>query len=261
KYSKNDFDYMSNTNPPTFPDGFDIEIFSYEALSKANAKAVDAHDREHVTPYIRRDRKNTIYNYESTQDYSELRLTVDEPEDLELLEAVAEYSDDLVNIRYGEILSILTKKPELKEINNNSLRNEGLTMGSGQKLYKRARKIIPGGTMLLSKRPENFLPDLWPAYFSKAKGCHVWDLDSKKYVDMSIMGIGTNILGYANEKIDQPVIENITNGVASTLNCPEEIELAEKLVEINPWSEMVRFARTGGEINAISIRIARAATG
>jgi len=261
KYSENDFDYMSNTNPPTFPDGFDIEIFSYEALSKANAKAVDAHDREHVTPYIRRDRKNTIYNYESTQDYSELRLTVDEPEDLELLEAVAEYSDDLVNIRYGEILSILTKKPELKEINNNSLRNEGLTMGSGQKLYKRARKIIPGGTMLLSKRPENFLPDLWPAYFSKAKGCHVWDLDSKKYVDMSIMGIGTNILGYANEKIDQPVIENITNGVASTLNCPEEIELAEKLVEINPWSEMVRFARTGGEINAISIRIARAATG
>ena len=173
----------------------------------------------------------------------------------------AKYNDDLVNISYGEILSILERNPELKEINNNSQRNEGIAMGSGQKLYKRAKKIIPGGTMLLSKRPENFLPDLWPSYFSKAKGCNVWDLDSKKYLDMSIMGIGTNILGYANEKIDQYVIENIKNGVSSTLNCPEEIELAENLVEINPWSEMVRFARTGGEINAISIRIARAATG
>jgi len=261
KYSENNFDYISNTNPPSFPDGFDIEIFSFDALSRAHANAVDHHDREHVTPYIRRDRINRTYNYQSIQDNSELRLTVDEIEDLELLEALAKYTDDIVNIKYGEVLSILDKNPELKEINNNSLRNEGLKMGSGQKLYKRAKKIIPGGTMLLSKRPENFLPDLWPAYFSKAKGCYVWDLDKKKYLDMSIMGIGTNILGYANEKIDLPVIKNISNGVASTLNCPEEIELAEKLVEINPWSEMVRFARTGGEINAISIRIARAATG
>ena len=261
KYSQNDFDYLSNIDPPTFPDGFDIEIFSYEALYRANNNAVDVYDREHVTPYIRRDKKNKTYNYQSTQDLSGLRLTVDDPEDLELLEAIAKYNDDLVNISYGEILSILERNPELKEINNNSQRNEGIAMGSGQKLYKRAKKIIPGGTMLLSKRPENFLPDLWPSYFSKAKGCNVWDLDSKKYLDMSIMGIGTNILGYANEKIDQYVIENIKNGVSSTLNCPEEIELAENLVEINPWSEMVRFARTGGEINAISIRIARAATG
>lgn len=135
-------------------------------------------------------------------------------------------------------------------------------MNTGQKLYKKAKQIIPGGTMLLSKRPEMFLPDLWPAYFSKAKGCEVWDLDNNKYTDMSIMGIGTNILGYAHDEVDAAVRETVNNGNMSTFNCPEEVYLAEKLVEeICPWADMVRFARTGGEANAIAIRIARAASG
>ena len=115
--------------------------------------------------------------------------------------------------------------------------------------------------MLLSKRPEMFLPDIWPSYFSKTKGCHVWDLDGKKYTDMSIMGIGTNILGYGNKEVDEAVAEVISKGNMSSLNCPEEVYLAEKLIEINPWSDMVRLARSGGEANAIAIRIARAATG
>ena len=260
-YSENNFDYMSNTNPPSYPDGFDIEIFSYEALDDAYKNAIDDYDREHVTPYIHRNSDNIIYNYQSDIDFSGLRLTVDDPEDLELLEAIAKQTPDIIDVSYEEILSIFKNKPELKKVNNNSIRNEGATMGTGQKLYRRAKKIIPGGTMLLSKRPENFLPELWPSYFSKAKGCSVWDLDANKYIDMSIMGIGTNILGYANDKIDSQVIDAIKNSVASTLNCPEEVELAERLIDINPWSDMVRLARTGGEINAVSIRIARAATG
>ena len=134
-------------------------------------------------------------------------------------------------------------------------------MGKGQKLYKKAKSLIPGGTMLLSKRPEMFLPELWPSYFSKAKGCTVWDLDGKKLKDMSIMGIGTNTLGYGNDIIDAAVMETIKKGNMSTLNCPEEYYLAEKLISINPWSDMVRFARSGGEANAIAIRIARAAAG
>ena len=260
-YSENNFDYMSNTNPPTYPDGFDIEIFTYEALDDAYKNAIDDYDREHVTPYIHRNSDNIIYNYQSDIDFSGLRLTVDDPEDLELLEAIAKQTPDIIDVSYEEILSIFKNKPELKKVNNNSIRNEGATMGTGQKLYRRAKKIIPGGTMLLSKRPENFLPELWPSYFSKAKGCSIWDLDANKYTDMSIMGIGTNILGYANDKIDSQVIDAIKNSVASTLNCPEEVELAERLIDINPWSDMVRLARTGGEINAVSIRIARAATG
>jgi glutamate-1-semialdehyde 2,1-aminomutase len=134
-------------------------------------------------------------------------------------------------------------------------------MNTGQKLYEKAKKIIPGGTMLLSKRPEMFLPDFWPAYFSSAKGCKVWDLDGKELIDMSIMGIGTNSLGYGYDDVDNAVINAVKMGNMSTLNCPEEVALAEKLIEINPWADMVRFARSGGEANAIAIRIARAASG
>tara|TARA_R110001592_G_scaffold5649_4_gene31085 strand:+ start:7527 stop:8828 length:1302 start_codon:yes stop_codon:yes gene_type:complete len=132
---------------------------------------------------------------------------------------------------------------------------------TGQKLYKKAKKIIPGGTMLLSKRPEMFLPDNWPSYFSKSKGCYVWDLDSKKYIDMSIMGIGTNTLGYGHDEVDLAVKDVISKGNMSTLNCPEEVFLAEKLLEINNWADSVRFCRAGGEANALAIRIARAASG
>lgn len=130
----------------------------------------------------------------------------------------------------------------------------------GEQLYKRGRQLIPGGTQLLSKRPEMFAPDRWPSYFSKAKGVQVWDLDGKAYTDMSIMGIGACILGYADDDVDNAVIDAIRNGVASTLNCPEEVELAELLIELHPWAEMVRYTRSGGEAMSVAVRIARAST-
>ena len=153
------------------------------------------------------------------------------------------------------------QQPEIVKSNQDLTKNEGRPIGSGQKLWKRAKQVIPGGNMLLSKRAEMFLPDQWPAYFSKAKGCKVWDLDCREYVDMSIMGIGTNTLGYGHPEVDDAVRQTITAGNMSTLNCPEEVFLAEKLVELHPWAGMVRFARSGGEANAIAIRIARAASG
>ena len=115
--------------------------------------------------------------------------------------------------------------------------------------------------MLLSKRSEMFLPNRWPSYFSRAKDCYVWDLDGNRYTDMSIMGIGTNTLGYGDDEVDDAVRNVIDNGNMSTLNCAEEVYLAEKLIELHPWAEMVRLARSGGEANAIAVRIARAATG
>lgn len=134
-------------------------------------------------------------------------------------------------------------------------------MGKGQELYKKAKGLIPGGTMLLSKRPEMFLPDQWPAYYSKAKGCTIWDLEGRELTDVSIMGIGTNILGYSRDEIDDEVVKTVRAGNMSTLNNPEEVALAEKLISLHPWADMVRYARTGGEANAIAIRIARAASG
>ncbi len=131
-------------------------------------------------------------------------------------------------------------------------------MVKGQELWKKAKKILPGGSQLLSKRSEMFLPDQWPSYYSKAKGIEIWDLDDKKYVDMCIMGIGSCILGYADEDVDRAVKQRIDNGNMATLNCPEEVELAEKLISLNPWAGGVRYARTGGESMAVAVRVARA---
>ena len=152
------------------------------------------------------------------------------------------------------------KNKKLFNINSEIKRDEGFNLSSGHKFWKRAKNVIPGGTMLFSKNPNLFLPNKWPAYFSKTKGCFIWDLEKKKYIDLSFMGVGTNILGYNNKFVDKAVKDVIKAGNISTLNSKEEIFLAEKLVEMNKWSKYVRFARTGGEASSIAIRIARAAT-
>lgn len=133
-----------------------------------------------------------------------------------------------------------------------------LKNNSGAKLWQQAKEIIPGGNQLLSKRAEMFLPEQWPAYYKKSKGCEVWDLDDNHYYDFSIMGIGTSSLGYANDEVNEAVISAIQNGSMSSLNCYEEVELAQQLIAIHPWSDAVRFTRTGGESCALAIRIARA---
>jgi len=130
----------------------------------------------------------------------------------------------------------------------------------GQNLYRQAKKIIPGGTQLLSKRPELFLPGQWPAYYSHASGVEVTDLDDNTYVDMSIMGVGACILGYADPDVDNAAHQAVSRGVQCTLNCPEEVELAQLLCELHPWASMVRYVRSGGEAVSVAVRIARAHT-
>ena len=136
-----------------------------------------------------------------------------------------------------------------------------ITTNKGYELFARACKLIPGGTQLLSKRPSMFLPEQWPSYFSSARGVEVTDLEGRIYVDMSMMGIGACVLGYADPDVDQAVKAAIDHGVASTLNAREEVELAELLIELHPWAQMVRYARSGGEAMAMAVRIARAHTG
>ena len=260
-FKKSDVDYFSNIQPPTYPDGLDIEVFRFSSLEKAQNEAVTGFDREHVTPYLRNNNLFSKAELVSEENYSELRWTVDEPQDLEVITRVFEYFSPNIMFSWKDVLELQETKPEFFSANSEIKRNEGAEMGSGQKLYKRAKKVIPGGTMLLSKRPEMFLPDQWPAYFSKSKGCKLWDLDGKEFIDMSIMGIGTNTLGYGHPEVDEAVIQTVKNGNMSTFNCPEEVYLAERLIEIHPWADMVRLARSGGEINSIAIRIARASTG
>jgi len=130
-----------------------------------------------------------------------------------------------------------------------------------QSMQKKAKQFIPGMSGLLSKRPDMFSLGAWPGYYSKAEGAKVWDLDGNVYLDMSIGGIGANVLGYADPDVNAAVIEAVKNGSSSSLNCPEEVELAEELCRMHPWAQMARFARSGGESMAVAVRIARAHTG
>jgi glutamate-1-semialdehyde 2,1-aminomutase len=254
-------DYASNVSPPTFPDGLDVEVVSFDALARAQFEAKEPQHREHVTPYIRECAEFRKINYALSVDYSQERWTVDEPDDLDVVTGVVEHFWPRTDFSWREVLALRYERPAIFAGNRHLLRNEGTELGTGQKLWKRAKRIIPGGNMLLSKRAEMFLPEQWPAYFSKASGCRVWDLDGRKYIDMSLMGIGTNVLGYGHPEVDSAVRNTISAGNMSTLNCAEEVYLAERLVGLHPWAEMARFARSGGEANAIAIRIARAAAG
>jgi glutamate-1-semialdehyde 2,1-aminomutase len=261
RFKATNADYTSNTSPPTFPDGLDTEVFTYAALERAAREATEPYDREHVTPYLRRSEGFARSVFQGDDDFSSLRWTVDELADYEVVRRVFDHFAPDIHFGWRQVLELQHDRPEIFEGNRAIERNAGATMGSGQKLWKRAKQIIPGGNMLLSKRPEMFLPDQWPAYYSKALGCRVWDLDGREYIDMSIMGIGTNLLGYAHPEVDDAVRGAVSAGTMSTLNCPEEVFLTEKLLEIHPWADMARLARTGGEANAIAIRIARAAVG
>ena len=261
RFNASDVDYFSNTNPPTYPDGLDIEVCRFKVLEQASLETSKPSDREHVTPYLRESGRFKTAAMRHREDLSALRWTVDEPADFAVVESVFQHFHPRTDFTWGEVLELRSRQPNIFDINQHLIRNKGATMGTGQKLWNRAKRVIPGGNMLLSKRAEMFLPDQWPAYFSKAKGCKVWDLDGNEYIDMSIMGIGTNILGYGHSEVDDAVRKTVDAGNMSTLNCPEEVYLAEKLIELHPWADMVRFARSGGEANAIAIRIARAATG
>ena len=254
------YDYVSNILIPSFPDGFDIEIFKSSALKKAYKIVTKKFDKEHVTTILRRDKQFKKYNFRLKKDFSFIKLSVDTKSDLINLRKIYKEFNIEKNFSYSKII-------KNKKINNlfmsqstqkNFLKDK---IKKSRKTWKLANKIIPGGNMLLSKNPDRFLPNYWPAYYKSAKGCEIIDYDNNSYFDLSTMGVGTNILGYAHQEVDNAVKKTINAGNMSSLNSYEEVELAEKLLDLHPTFEMAKFAKTGGEANAIAIRIARAASG
>jgi glutamate-1-semialdehyde 2,1-aminomutase len=269
------YDYASNTLTPTYPDGLDVEVFSIASLIEADLAAQLPSEREHVTPYIKKNEKLRKFNIANPVDLSAFRWTLDQEEDLRFISEVYNklYKPEKV-FRMQDVLNFLKKNHSLTSVNSAIVRDEGYlnslqedmmdkkkSESTGITLWKRAKKIIPGGNQLLSKRSEQFLPERWPSYYKKAKGVEIWDLDDRRFIDMTLMGVGACSLGYADDDINAAVISAVQNGSMSTLNSYEEVELAETLIRIHPWAQMVRFARTGGEAAAIAIRIARASTG
>ncbi len=258
-YNSKKFDYVSNIENRTFPDGMDIEFFSFKTLKKIRENAISSYDKEHVTKYVLRTNIFKKFNYElKNENYSNIRITLDTTNDFSLIKKIFDKFNDnhftLKDIlkyyeRNKKIFIENKKYSEIREFEN---------LSTGQKIWNIAKKYIAGGNMLFSKRPDVFLPDEWPSYFKRAKGCVIEDLDGNKYYDVSIMGIGTNILGYSNTQVDNAVTDRISKANMSTLNCTEEVQLAKRLVKMHPWADQVRFARSGGEANAIAVRLARA---
>ena len=257
-FNKGNFDYLSNTIIPTFPDGFDIEIIRTKTFLKLEKKIKTSFDREHVTSFIKNSsffKKKNIFN---KKDYSNLRLTIDYKKDLVVFKKIYNLLGQNIDFKIADVINLFKKNKDIFKLNINFKRSSSDNSSSvGSELWEYAKKIIPGGNMFLSKRPEMFLPNRWPSYYFKSKNCYVWGLDKKRYLDMSFMGVGTNILGYANSAVDKAVKKVVNSGNLTTLNAPDEVYFMDKLLSLHPWASMGKLTRSGGEANAVAIRIAR----
>ena len=253
---KKNIDYLSNIFDRSFPDGLDIEIFNKKTLNLAWKESKTSFEQEHVTPFMRKSKLVKKHNIKLKKNFSDNFWGIDYEEDLKLIKSIVRYFSPNIYFPWQEVIKMKKKNKKIFEVNKKKKRTVNIDNNPGQVLWNQAKVVIPGGNMFLSKKPEMFLPHIWPTYFKKSKGCRVQDLKGKYYYDMT-MGVGTNVLGYANQEVDNAVRRAIKNGTMSSLNCPEEVYLAKKLIASHKWSGGVKFARTGGEANALALRIAR----
>jgi glutamate-1-semialdehyde aminotransferase/spore coat polysaccharide biosynthesis protein SpsF (cytidylyltransferase family) len=278
-------DYAGNTQPPTFPDGQDTEVFSAEALARAWREAGLRSEREHVTPYIwKHPDRFRLANVRHAEDLSVLRWTVDEAADLEFVRAV--YARLGADREFGmdEILALLRREPALSAINGSLTRNEGYakslradratgagpgdrpmdtaprSLARSEEWFARAEKVIPSATQTFSKGHTQFVRGVAPLFLQRAEGSHVWDVDGHEYIDYP-MALGPVVLGHNDPDVTAAVRAQLADGVALSLPHPLEIEVSELLTEIIPCAEMVRFGKNGSDATSGAVRVARAYTG
>jgi glutamate-1-semialdehyde 2,1-aminomutase/spore coat polysaccharide biosynthesis protein SpsF len=276
-FLKGHYDYVCNTFVLTYPEGLDIEVISFKALQKAWQKAKLLSDREHVTTYIWNNREKFITgNVKNNKNLSAMRWTLDEKRDLQFIAEVYRKLYKNNRIFYMiDILKLLKKNPSLKNINMDIKRNEGylkslkeerkamknkVNLKKSLALWKKAESLIMNGTQLYSKMPTVSIKGVSPIYFMSGKGSHCIDLEGNDYIDYS-MALGPCILGYANEEVNRAVKKQMDKGSIFSLPHPIEVEAAQKVCDIIPCAEMVRFLKTGSEATNAAVRIARAYTG
>ena len=276
RFAQGDCDYVSNVLRYTYPDGLDTEVFSFPALERAWREARSPSDREHVTPYMRTRGFRTA-NVESPNPVppGEHRWTVDYPSDLEFVRAI--YSElNNGNCRFQQVLRLLARKPELKNLPASAVSNEGyyraiyrqahrfvakkLELKQSQAWYARSQKVIPGCSQTFSKGVTQYVQGVAPVFLERGKGCRAWDVDGNEYIDY-VQGLLPNILGYAHEEVNHAVAEQAQAGHSFSLAHPLEVQLAERLTRLIPCAEMVRFGKNGSDATSGAVRAARAYTG
>ena len=277
-------DYVSNTQPPTFPDGQDTEVFSLAALATAWREARLTSEREHVTPFIwKQPGRFRLANVTHVEDLSHLRWTVDEPADLEFVRAVYRRLGAEQPFGMEDILELLEREPSLLDLNRSFTRNEGYAkslradraagdapggpsmdtprrLTRSEEYFARAEKVIPSATQTFSKGHTQFVRGVAPLFLQRAQGSHVWDVDGNEYIDYP-MALGPIVLGHNDPDVDAAVRAQLADGIAFSLPHPLEVEVSELLTEIIPCAEMVRFGKNGSDATSGAVRVARAYTG
>ena len=276
RFQMGDCDYVSNVLRYTYPDGLDTEVFSFRALEQAWREARKPSEREHVTPYLRTGNFRTA-NVESELPVQPgaFRWTVDRPADLEFVRRV--YSELCGNGHFGfrEIFQLVKARPDLVPAETPAISNEGYykslfrqaregaaprrSVAQSQSWFARSQKVIPGSSQTFSKGYTQFVQGVAPIFLKSGKGSRAWDVDGNEYIDF-IQGLLPNILGYANEEVNRAVNLQIAEGHSFSLPHPLEVQLAEKLTQIIPCAEMVRFGKNGSDATSGAVRAARAFT-
>lgn len=271
-------DYVSNTLHPTFPDGMDVEVFTFSALKKAWNESLLSSEREHVTPYIWKNStffNNSLFqstNFYAQQDFSKIRLTVDQKEDFELIKILIENIGS--NKSYLEYVDYLKKNQNLLHLNSKVIRNEGFMKSTEKDIIKlryitnfnesnkyriQIHDLIPGGTHTYSKGDDQF-PELSPAAIAYGKGAYVWDIDGNQFLDCS-MGLTSVSLGHAYEPVINRIKDELDKGVNFQRPAVIEKEMAESFLSLIPQHDMVKFAKNGSIVTTAAVKLARAKTG
>jgi len=277
EFASGDYDYVSNTQPPTFPDGLDTEVVRGEALHRAWREAREPAEREHVTPFIwKRPETFRLRNVRADRDLSHLRWTVDEPADLAYVRALYARLPAASSGGHEEVVMLVENTPDMRRAAGDAVRNDGYyktlftqaeagaapkrPLTESDKWMARAGHVIPGRAQTFSKGYTQFVQGVSPVFLARGKGAMVWDVDGNEYIDY-IQGLLPNILGYAHDEVNAAAARQLGEGHSFSMPHPLEVELAERLTRIIPSAEMVRFAKNGSDATAGAVRAARAFTG
>lgn len=272
-------DYATNNDPAVWPDGLDCEVVTVEALKTAAAEARLPSEREHVTSFIRkhRHRFKVVSLGCPLPGLNRERWTLDTPEDLGFLRAVAERLNHSSPPSFMEILALLDDCPSLRSNANEGPRGAAF-VGTGvdrrveemvgaprsyqgtNRLLERAERTIPLGSQTFSKSRIQFPEGASPLFLSHGQGGRVWDVDGNEYVDL-MSGLHPVVLGYRDAEVDGAIRDQLSRGISFSLATALEADLAERLVEIIPCAEKVRFGKNGTDATSAAIRLARAFTG
>lgn len=272
---RNGVSYATNTAPRTWPDGTDCEAMTAAALFAADEEAALPSEREHVTPFLRHNRRRFPMRALicPLAGLADERWTLDTAEDLEFLRAVVARLESGAPPSYLSVLRLLDTAPELREINrrhraaSHYIKAQPAEWMSRERRYevsqallRRACSVIPLGSQTFSKSHTGFPAGAAPLFLTHGQGGRVWDVDGNEYVDL-ICGLLPVVLGYTDPDVDEVIRDQLARGISFSLATELEAELAERLVEIIPCAEMVRYGKNGTDATSAAIRIARAATG